>query len=265
MYLCLPLLLKLIIQYDDLKWTKNTGTLGDTFGGLLSPIIGLVSIYFIYKTFKAQREQLKDQKKTNRATMSSVRLSTLMDDLKRIQGKFNGITYTNHINKGMNSFVEFRETKKVHLVEHLNENDRFFLNQINHILFEIELIVSNLSSDKILTKADKATINHRLQDLLRLIWYPIQTVYTRIGVALVDEPKNNTNKGNDINNLAFYCLQYIKLETVLSKNEYIEKVTKIEPIEDSSSVWESLYKEVKINTEELDLVKSRFDFTQSLF
>ena len=42
-----------------------TGPIGDTFGGLLSPVIGIVSIIFIYKTFAAQREQLKDQRIVN--------------------------------------------------------------------------------------------------------------------------------------------------------------------------------------------------------
>lgn len=53
-------LIALIFVFNvDVTWT---GPLGDTFGGLLSPIIGGISIYFIYQTFKAQREQLKDQR-----------------------------------------------------------------------------------------------------------------------------------------------------------------------------------------------------------
>ena len=51
----------------DVTWT---GPLGDTFGGLLSPLIGGISIYFIYKTFEAQREQLEDQKKSNEETIA---------------------------------------------------------------------------------------------------------------------------------------------------------------------------------------------------
>ena len=55
-------------QFD---WGK-LGPMGDMFGGLLSPIIGGVSILYIYKTFKAQKKQLKDQKKTNRAIRGGV-------------------------------------------------------------------------------------------------------------------------------------------------------------------------------------------------
>lgn len=43
-----------------------TGPVGDTFGGIFSPIVGAISIYFIYKTFGAQREQLEDQKRANK-------------------------------------------------------------------------------------------------------------------------------------------------------------------------------------------------------
>ena len=73
-----------IEQHYNLEWTKNTGPLGDTFGGLLSPIIGLVSVYFIYETFKAQREQLIEQKLASEASLSLQREQ--LKDQKRING-----------------------------------------------------------------------------------------------------------------------------------------------------------------------------------
>lgn len=69
------------------------GPIGDTFGGLLSPIIGSVSIYFIYKTFEAQREQLEDQKLINKATIGSIYLSELKDWISDIHNSVDGLVY----------------------------------------------------------------------------------------------------------------------------------------------------------------------------
>ena len=54
-YLYMPFIMAYIEQHYNLEWTKNTGPLGDTFGGLLSPIIGLVSVYFIYESIPEPR------------------------------------------------------------------------------------------------------------------------------------------------------------------------------------------------------------------
>ena len=72
-YFFLPIATAYVTHRFSLEWIEKSGQMGDTFGGLLSPLIGLVSIYFIYKTFNAQREQLDDQRKANDAMITAQR------------------------------------------------------------------------------------------------------------------------------------------------------------------------------------------------
>lgn len=65
----------------------STGPVGDTFGGIFSPVIGIVSVYFIYETFKAQREQLEDQKNINEVQRKYI-------EEQRNQYQLSGITET---------------------------------------------------------------------------------------------------------------------------------------------------------------------------
>ena len=69
----------LILHYGDLKETVAvSGPLGDTFGGLFSPIIGLVTILLVYHTFH-------DQLSSNNHSKSATNLDLLLKILERHQ------------------------------------------------------------------------------------------------------------------------------------------------------------------------------------
>ena len=69
----------LILHYGDLKETVAvSGPLGDTFGGLFSPIIGLVTILLVYHTFQ-------DQLSSNNHSKSATNLDLLLKILERHQ------------------------------------------------------------------------------------------------------------------------------------------------------------------------------------
>lgn len=95
----------------DLEWAQNTGPLGDTFGGLFSPIIGLVSFILVYRTFKAQREQLADQVRATNFAGSSlyfVEVSNMISDVKL---KLTSLEYKEYTDmkvgyEAMNAFKE---------------------------------------------------------------------------------------------------------------------------------------------------------------
>ncbi|CAN5627961.1 hypothetical protein BH09BAC4_BH09BAC4_37780 [soil metagenome] len=80
----------------DVTWT---GPLGDTFGGLLSPLIGGISIYFIYKTFDAQREQLADQIRATNFSGSSLYFSEVSAMISDVRSKFNVLHYGEHVDE----------------------------------------------------------------------------------------------------------------------------------------------------------------------
>lgn len=60
----------------------------------MSPIIGGFSIYLIYKTFKAQGEQLEDQKKATKTESDAVYVSELRNLLEEVDNQLESIQYT---------------------------------------------------------------------------------------------------------------------------------------------------------------------------
>lgn len=67
----------LLLHYGNLKETVTvSGPLGDTFGGLFSPIIGLVTILLVYRTFQ-------DQRTSNAHSKSATNLDLLLKALER--------------------------------------------------------------------------------------------------------------------------------------------------------------------------------------
>lgn len=69
----------LLLHYGDLKETVMvSGPLGDTFGGLFSPLIGLITILFVYRTFQ-------DQHTSNNHSKSATNLDLLLTILERYQ------------------------------------------------------------------------------------------------------------------------------------------------------------------------------------
>ena len=59
------ILLCLIFTFTCKKLFKCTGQIGDTIGGITAPIIGLISIWLLYTTFKEQRKFNKKQVEFN--------------------------------------------------------------------------------------------------------------------------------------------------------------------------------------------------------
>lgn len=67
----------LLLHYGDLKETVTvSGPLGDTFGGLFSPIIGLITVLLVYRTFQ-------DQRTSNSHSKSATDLDLLLKALER--------------------------------------------------------------------------------------------------------------------------------------------------------------------------------------
>ena len=63
---------------------KSTGQIGDTIGGITAPIIGLISIWLLYRTFREQREFNKKQVEFNE-------WSSLKDMLSNTEKHLNNI------------------------------------------------------------------------------------------------------------------------------------------------------------------------------
>ncbi|MFN3379221.1 MAG: hypothetical protein ACK41O_07175 [Runella zeae] len=71
------LIASLILKYGNLKDTVAvSGPLGDTFGGLFSPVIGLITFVLVYRTFQ-------DQRSSNNHSKSAADLELLLQALER--------------------------------------------------------------------------------------------------------------------------------------------------------------------------------------
>ena len=243
-----------IEQHYNLEWTKNTGPLGDTFGGLLSPIIGLVSVYFIYETFKAQREQLieqklaseaslslqreqlKDQKRINDVTISSNMLSVLSDYLTTIEAKFNIIEYFpldyNRLSevrppfKGMSAFYQFNTMRDKDLIIHLYNGEREFLNNVSHLLTEIQFISNTYFNDgKSLTIQDQSIFRRRLFVFISSYLPTIASIFKIVYSELhYNANLHNVSHSHVINYLVTVYGNYTGIINSLNEQGFIEKV-----------------------------------------
>lgn len=61
-----------------------SGPLGDSLGGIFSPLFGIVSVYLLYKAFQLQNDQLVDQRNSNYTQMSFMYL----EDIKKMLSNF---------------------------------------------------------------------------------------------------------------------------------------------------------------------------------
>ena len=135
----------------------RTGPLGDTFGGLLSPVIGGISIYFIYMTFKAQRDQLEDQKKATKSAVDSVYVSELRDFLAEVENRITLIEYVSArgINKNtglqaIEAFYQTQDARKYGFTSSLIYQDIKLLEDLHYIINMFDFVnVSLFKKDQI--------------------------------------------------------------------------------------------------------------------
>lgn len=140
---------------------KVTGPMGDTVGGLTSPLIGIFSVLLIYRTFKSQIKANDETQKANIAIQKSNNASadhnayqlwlSLFQDIKI---DFSNITEELITNK--NSIKEIRVYKGTSALnalkiilnsyEEANENDCPSLNQLSYILHSLTDLVNVIKS-----------------------------------------------------------------------------------------------------------------------
>lgn len=63
----------------------DSRSFGDTLGGVLSPLFGIISVYLLYQSFKLQNEQLVDQKSINFSQISFMHLEELKNMVKQFE------------------------------------------------------------------------------------------------------------------------------------------------------------------------------------
>ncbi len=123
----------------DVLWT---GPLGDTFGGLISPIVGGISVYLIFETFKSQQEQLKDQRKATNATIGLIYLDESRDLLKGVAEKISDLKF---IDRGTTNNKGLEAVKSFGAMYQNKDISVAFLSQENVLLESLTLLVEKIT------------------------------------------------------------------------------------------------------------------------
>lgn len=77
----------LAIYWDGWPRSERTGQIGDTFGGLIGPLVNLATIIFLYRTFKIEHDRslLEEERVTAEAFYSRIeRYHKLIDEFKYV-------------------------------------------------------------------------------------------------------------------------------------------------------------------------------------
>ncbi len=161
-----------------------TGPIGDTFGGLFSPVIGTFSLIYIYKTFTEQRAQLNEQRgqyTINRITDIIYRqLDRVNESVKSQSFLFNNTNHEegyrglNSINKVMEENINFlradnaiknlRREDVIKTVSSVLDGNLAQLTEIHDNVSNAVEIVDNLIKDASLNSNQ----NNELRNLLVL-------------------------------------------------------------------------------------------------
>lgn len=86
-YLGVVIILAFVIYLTPTFSVVQTGTLGDTLGGILSPLIGGVTIYYVLKSYNKQRESYSKQQETHELEVNNTNFTVLKDAFNELETK----------------------------------------------------------------------------------------------------------------------------------------------------------------------------------
>ncbi len=148
-----------ILPHFDLS---ETGQIGDTIGGITSPIIGLFGAVLVYLSFKQQFEanklqrealtkEIKDQSVNREINQIETLYSQIKEDINNLEFQgmrddnpsyrrkgFGDMSFEYYTVKGINAIHEF--TQNFHSGQVTNEFKIYFFRQINHLLSLIKYL-----------------------------------------------------------------------------------------------------------------------------
>lgn len=116
---------------------KETGQLGDTIGGISTPVIGLLSAFLIYKSFKAQIDaNAKISEQISKEHQGS-NFNYLNSELKELTTKFYEYR-TKKLDTGKSEFYRDCGLFSQYLMLHQLRHEELLVNQFKDKLFQTE-------------------------------------------------------------------------------------------------------------------------------
>ncbi|MBD3718070.1 hypothetical protein IE995_07960 [Klebsiella pneumoniae] len=96
-----------LLQYPAIPLTG--GVLGDYIGGILNPLISLITLFYLLKTYLTQKEELDQSEKAAQKTANTQLLNTLIlasyEKITLYRGEMEGVTRAMNGPRGGQSFT----------------------------------------------------------------------------------------------------------------------------------------------------------------
>jgi hypothetical protein len=159
---------------DRFDFTE-TGNIGDTIGGITSPIVGLVGaalmFWSIYLQYKANKRQ-------DKAMLNQLHIAILQDLFRQISDSLNNVnTSSQEQSINLDRLAELADKPEPNL--EVNIHAKTFLNHINYISTQFEILFKMLDSEDLRVN-DFSFLNLQKEKAIRLLNLFIDTSKTRI-------------------------------------------------------------------------------------
>lgn len=158
-----------ILTRPSNSWTmdlSNNGQIGDTIGGIVGPVINLVSIIFLYISFKSQisanRIQAKQIRQEREINQKNNNFNSLMEIFKGLKDDYNNLIIKSGpneiygkiaINAYITAFKKATSPEQIKTMknQHIVKDFLFIVKQYNIILFRIENSLLNNEDKELLS------------------------------------------------------------------------------------------------------------------
>lgn len=151
---------------------EDFGTFGDYIGGTLGAVFGIISIYYIYKTYKEQVSASINQKRMAELTQFESAFFALLDGHRAVKESIHIIKGTDHI-LGIKALDEAALNLQANLLKYEYEKNDFTKVSFSELRKELNTIYSQSMNE-----LGEASVAHYFRNLYNLLNYITQTEYS---------------------------------------------------------------------------------------
>lgn len=157
---------------------SNKGQIGDTIGGITSPIIGVFGTVLLYLSFKAQRDSISDEKEWNKKRLNSEILNFYLRDIK---DEYNNLQVGEE--KGMSALYTISATEDLTVYKNIDP--------ILSILHSTKSFIARLEDKNLkILETDKNYFETAVKEFYTFkVYKSLQIILTRIDKSNNDELK----------------------------------------------------------------------------
>lgn len=246
------------ILFTAFFWNIDISSkMGDTMGGTLGPLINIVAIYYIYNTYRDQKDaldiqrmSLQDDRQVARDQMSIAFHSEISISLKEVEQMFQSISYRltmqlldengvpivrTYIGRdALNTYVQLVNLQD--FFTELFEKDQKFLTEIINVYTRLNLVASRKSElESILNTIHSLDLHCKLEAIILEYGVPVDNIFGNLTIfGEMFPPQGNGNAQNfSANTIMRLILPYQRISLALEsyglKRRRVEQVNNEQP------------------------------------